>query len=183
MFEEMQKELAGLMSPAGVAAQWEDPTSYRDVDGYTVVVDLEGDCSVPFHAATVPLEEGTPIGSTATAGSHLLPFVSVNCSALDALMAPFMADQPVAYREFVFGRALGRVLAHELYHILTQSEDHMDSGVAKARFSAAELMKNQFEFNDMALDRMHASQTTESAAVAFDSPSGDAFGDAAADGK
>jgi hypothetical protein len=176
--EEMQKELAGLMYGVGMAAQWEDPTNYRDVNGYIVVVDLEGDCSVPVHAETEPLPEGTPLGTTATAENHILPFVSVNCKTLNALLAPFMADQPAAFRDFVFGRALGRVLAHELYHVVTQSGDHLDSGLAKARFSAADLMKNQFEFSEMALDRIHASQTAVTAAAAFDSPSSDGFEDA-----
>jgi len=178
-FEELQKELTSLMYNAGIAAQWDDPTDYRDLNGYIVVVDLEGDCSVPFHAETALVQDGTPIGSTATAENHILPFVSVNCSALDALLAPSLADQPPAVREFVFGRALGRVLAHELYHIVTQSGDHLDSGVARARFSAADLMKSQFEFGEIALDRIRASET---AAAAFDFPSSDGFGDAA-DGK
>src|SRR5579872_6150498 len=52
-FEELRKELAGLMNTAGVAARWDDPTSYRDVNGSTVVVDLEGDCTVPFRRETV----------------------------------------------------------------------------------------------------------------------------------
>jgi len=178
-FEAMQKELSGLMSGAGFTAQWEDLTSYRDVSGYIVVVDLEGDCSVPFHTETVPLQDGTPIGSTATSENHILPFVSLNCSALNALLAPYMADQPASFREFVFGRALGRVLAHELYHVVSRSGAHLDSGVAKARFSAADLMKNQFEFSEVALDRIHASET---AAATFDSPSTGGFGEAA-DGK
>jgi len=183
-FKALQRELTGLMYSAGVTTQWEDPTSYRDVSGYTVVVDLEGDCSVPFHAETVTPPEGWPIGSTATADNHLLPFVNVNCSVLNALLSPFTADQPDALREFVFGRALGRVLAHELYHIVTQSEDHSGAGVAKARFSAADLMKNQFEFNDIALDRIHASEAAEAAAgAAVDSAGANAYAYPAADGK
>jgi hypothetical protein len=182
-FEELQKELAGLMHAAGVTTRWEDPTSYRDVDGYTVVVDLEGDCSVPFHAEIAPPQEGSPIGSTATAENHLLPFVNVNCSGLNALLGPFTTDQPDAFREFVFGRALGRVLAHELYHIVTQSGDHSNAGVGKARFSGADLMKNEFEFNEMALDRIHASRAAESAEAAVESPGAAAYADAAADGK
>jgi hypothetical protein len=183
-FEELQKELAVLMYTAGVTTQWEDPTSYRDVNGYTVVVDLEGDCSVPFHADTASWEDGTPIGSTATAENHLLPFVNVNCSVLNALLAPYTADQPDALREFVFGRALGRVLAHELYHIVTQSEDHSGAGVAKARFSAADLMKNEFEFTEMALDRIRTSQSAESTAGAvLDSAVATGYADGAADAK
>jgi hypothetical protein len=63
------------------------------------------------------------------------------------LLAPVFGDQPDSVREFVLGRALARVLAHELYHILTQSENHADSGVAKAALSVADLMGSRFEFD------------------------------------
>jgi len=179
---ELQKELAELMNSAGVVAQWEDPNSYRDVSGYTVVVDLQGDCSVPFHADILPLADGTPIGSTAVADNHLLPFVVVNCNVLTALMSPYIADQPEAFREFVFGRAMGRVLAHELYHIVTQSGSHLDSGVAKASFSASDLMKNRFEFDEVAVNRIHDSQSVESGS-AYETEAGAGFRDVAAEGK
>lgn len=158
-FQEARKQLVILMNRVGLDAQWEDPASYRDVTGYTIVLDLEGDCSVPAHAEAGQIPEGTPLGGTAIADSHLLPFVNVNCNTLSRLMAPFLADQPLAFREFVFGRALGRVLAHELYHIVTQTEDHVESGVAKARFSAVDLMKARFEFDDQALNRFRASES------------------------
>jgi hypothetical protein len=35
-------------------------------------------------------------------------------------------------RETVFGRALGRVLAHELYHMMTGASKHAEAGVFKA---------------------------------------------------
>jgi hypothetical protein len=177
-FEELRRELVGLMNTAGVAARWEDPTSYRDVNGSTVVVDLEGDCTVPFHREIGPVPDGSPLASTAAADNQLLPFVTVNCGSLAALMGPFIADQPEAFREFAFGRALGRVLAHELYHIVTRSADHLDSGVAKASFSANDLLKNRFEFDDMAVGRIHASEIASSAPEAFDSGAGSGFGNA-----
>jgi hypothetical protein len=178
-FGELSKELAGLMSTAGVAARWEDPTSYRDVNGSTVVVDLEGDCTIPFHREAVPAPDGSPLASTAAADNQLLPFVTVSCSTLAALMRPFIADQPEAFREFAFGRALGRVLAHELYHIVTRSADHLDSGVAKASFSANDLLKNRFEFDDMAVGRIHASEIASAAPEAVDSGAGSGFANAA----
>lgn len=181
--KELHKEVSDLMTSAGVNAQWEDPTSYRDVNGSTVVVDLEGECSVPFHTEAPPPKDGTPIGSTVASDSHLLPFVNVNCSVLSALMAPYLANQPKTFREFVFGRAMGRVLAHELYHFVTQSEAHPVSGVAKAYFTANDLMKSRFEFDEMALDRVHNSPNVDSSPAALDSERGDGFTGETVDGK
>jgi hypothetical protein len=157
-FQKMKKELTDLMSPAGVPVHWEEPISFHDVNGYTVVVDLSGDCSVPFHADTERPRLRTPLGSTATADGSILPFVHVNCGAVASLIAPLIGDQPDSVREFVLGRALARVLAHELYHILTQSENHADSGVAKAALSIADLTDNRFEFDGAALGLIQASR-------------------------
>ena len=155
-FQEMKKELADLMSPAGVPLRWQEALSFEDVNGYTVVVDLSGNCSVPFHAEAERPALRTPLGSTATADGFILPFVQVNCGALASLIAPLIGDQPESFREFVLGRALARVLAHELYHVLTQSENHADSGVAKAALSVADLTGSRFEFDGAALGRIRA---------------------------
>jgi hypothetical protein len=70
---------------------------------------------------------------------------------------------------------MGRVLAHELYHILTQSEEHPGSGLAKARFSGQDLMRSRLEFDAVALDRMDASHSAEP--VAQTSDGGADYGD------
>jgi hypothetical protein len=157
-FQNMKKELADLMSPAGVPVHWEEPSDFHVVNGYTIVVDLSGNCTVPFHADAERQGLGTPLGSTATADGSILPFVQVNCGALASLIAPRIEDQPEFLREFVLGRALARVLAHELYHILTQSENHADSGVAKAALSVADLIGSRLEFDEATLGRIQASR-------------------------
>jgi hypothetical protein len=51
-------------------------------------------------------------------------------------------------------RALGRVIAHEIYHILAQTTEHDESGVAKAAFSLEDLMVDGFAFNPAGLQRL-----------------------------
>jgi hypothetical protein len=48
-------------------------------------------------------------------------------------------DLPPAIAHGVYGRALGRVLAHELGHFLLSSRAHRDTGVMRAAFSVADL--------------------------------------------
>src|SRR5205809_710381 len=57
----------------------------------------------------------------------------------------------------VLGRALARVIAHELYHIVAGTADHQDSGVAKAVFSAQDLTDIRFEFDSASISRMQLS--------------------------
>jgi hypothetical protein len=46
------------------------------------------------------------------------------------------------------------LLAHELYHVLAQTEDHASAGIAKARFSAADLLAEHLDFETASLDRL-----------------------------
>jgi hypothetical protein len=50
-----------------------------------------------------------------------------------------VADMPIAQRETLLGRAMGRALAHELGHYLLASKDHTTRGLMKAVLTAAEL--------------------------------------------
>ena len=57
----------------------------------------------------------------------------------------------------VLGRALARVIAHEIYHIVAGTTDHHETGVAKAAFSARDLTGARFEFDNSSISRMRPS--------------------------
>jgi hypothetical protein len=57
-----------------------------------------------------------------------------------------MRRRPEAYH--------ARLLAHELYHVLAQTGEHAVEGIAKARFSRADLMAEHFEFEAITLDKL-----------------------------
>ncbi len=49
---------------------------------------------------------------------------------------------------------MARLLAHEFYHVLAQTDDHTQTGIAKARFSTADLLAEHFDFETIAIDRL-----------------------------
>src|ERR1035438_8030819 len=49
-------------------------------------------------------------------------------------------------REEKYGRPLGRVLAHELYHIFADTMCHGSNGVAKKSYGGQDLLSNAFRF-------------------------------------
>ena len=53
---------------------------------------------------------------------------------------------PAEDREEAYGRALGRVLAHELYHIFANTAAHSSSGAGKSKFTVQELLSPEFVF-------------------------------------
>jgi hypothetical protein len=73
-------------------------------------------------------------------------------------LAPALLDQPGARGDFMLGRAIGRLIAHEIYHMLMQTREHTRNGISKPCFSAADLTANRFEFEDAALAQLQRSQ-------------------------
>lgn len=56
---------------------------------------------------------------------------------------------PTPSRDAAYGRAVARVLAHELYHFLanTNTKGHATGGLAKAAYSAEERLAETFRFS------------------------------------
>ena len=56
----------------------------------------------------------------------------------------------------LLGRAMGRVLAHELYHIVADTAEHGDNGVAQSSLSARELTSGQMELRPADVDAIQS---------------------------
>lgn len=91
--------------------------------------------------------------------------LTIEVGAVEAIIArtgwgrrPF--DQlPSAWRETLVGRALGRVLAHEIGHYLLASRGHAADGLMRARFDGDELLRpgrGGFAVAARDLPRLHA---------------------------
>jgi hypothetical protein len=70
------------------------------------------------------------------------------------MLAPALAGQNPGLRDYIYGRAMARVVAHELYHVLSQDHGHAEDGVAKPAFATSDLLANHFEFASAARDRL-----------------------------
>jgi len=146
---EMKSELASLMQGTGVRLEWPALTESQadTTSGFAVVVELRGECSVAWHGDPPELlKNAAPLASSAVVDGSVLPFSWVDCAALNRLVGPSIADEPVTLRDYLYGRALARLLAHELYHVLMQTTGHAQTGIAKAQVTAAELLSEGFQF-------------------------------------
>ena len=149
VLNEMKSELATLMQGSGVRFEWPAVTdSQADTSsGFAVMAELRGQCGVTWHAEwSQPVKNATPLASSAVVDGYVLPFSWVDCAALNRLVGPSITEEPDALRDYLYGRAVARLLAHELYHVLMQTTDHAQTGVAKAQFTAAELLSERFQF-------------------------------------
>jgi hypothetical protein len=151
----MKEESSLLMQSAGYQVHWLDPLQRPDVTGTSlIVVELNGTCAPSEHSAR-PMDAGR-LASTEVTDGRILPFVSLDCTALQNALAPVLDRVPRGRREFLYGRAMGRLLAHEMYHVESQTREHSRQGVAQSIVSASELVSERFAFANDALARLRA---------------------------
>jgi hypothetical protein len=158
---EAKFELSSLMRGMAVRVDWWDPEkSPARNDATFIVADFKGKCFVPAHSLVDGIENVRILGAladTSISDGHILPFAHVNCDVLSRFIGPLLGHHPGSQRERLFGRAIGRLLAHEVYHILAQSRDHAPSGIAKASFSTTDLLAERFEFEPATVAKLHES--------------------------
>jgi hypothetical protein len=154
---DMAREANALMAAAGYTISWRNlDGSSRDAgDASVVVIELRGVCEAPQLAAPVEsLMAGASLASTAVADGKVLPYSRLECENLTRLLAPSLAKESTGKRDYFYGRAMGRLVAHELFHVLIGTRDHDGAGIAKRSFSAKEILADHFEFELTALDKL-----------------------------
>ncbi len=161
----MKLELGRLMTTAGYRIEWRDATASRKetTSSKLLVVDLHGACGI---LAGSRASEFTPVStrfaSTAVSEGRVLPFSSVDCASLNSALAGPLAGEPGARRDYLFGRAVARVLAHEFYHVLLKTGDHSHEGITRPSFTVADLLTEHFEFEQSTLARLRIRPETDS---------------------
>ena len=144
--EPMKAELAAIMAPMGFDFQWRALPARSDhqVSVELVVVSFKGRCEIESFQS--PGFDAGPLGWTHMSDGEILPFSDVDCDRVRRFIHPLLTGLNHARRAEKLGRALGRVLAHEVYHILTRDTRHGAGGVAKAYYTPAELLEENFQF-------------------------------------
>jgi hypothetical protein len=164
---QMKHEVSALMHQAGYRVEWRSLDAGRTEDAdapLLAVLELSGTCGIAPGYSGVE-HNGTVSASLATTtitDGQVLPFSVLNCSALTRSVSGALAQDAGARRDFLYGRAMARVVAHELYHVLTRSTEHARTGVARSCFSTSDLLTERFEFEGATLARLRHKQDTVS---------------------
>jgi hypothetical protein len=169
----MEKEVESLVARSGIRTNWVMSTDPPRVFDQIAVVTLHGVCrpNAPLPVALVLEKSDTQaLGQTQVVDGQVLPFADVRCDPVRKLIARQLASQPKAAREDLLGRALGRVLAHELYHILLKTTTHGRNGLARQAQTSSDLMAERDNFAPA--DERRLSQAAVVADDAGDSPGG-----------
>jgi hypothetical protein len=145
VLEALQDEVASIMAPIGIRFEWRDlsKTGGHEVSAELAVVTFKGRCDAAGLLTRSKFEGA--LGWTHVSDGQILPFTDVSCDRVREFVQTGLLALRVEDREAKYGRALGRVLAHELYHIFANTLRH-GSGVAKESYSVQDLLADDFQF-------------------------------------
>jgi hypothetical protein len=139
----MGREAAHILKQSGVSLRWRLGIPAQSVSGTLVVVKLEGHCDM--DGAPAYLVPG-PLGWSHEVDGTMLPFSNLACDNLRGAVESAIATGGNHVRgNVLLGRAMGRVLAHELYHIVADTSVHGHDGVAQSAFTPRQLTSGPLE--------------------------------------
>lgn len=167
--EALQDELEQIMTPIGLHFTWRSLSGVRgnEISVELAVITFKGRCDL----AGLLTRNAPPgaLGWTHVSDGNILPFSDVDCDRIRSFVQGTLSTIPRDDREEAFGRAVGRVLAHELYHIFANTQKHGSCGVAKEAYTVQDLMSDDFEFEGsqgeaLRAGKAHGSPATSSGA-------------------
>jgi len=158
--EQMRTEIAAILKPSGLTLDWHSLQDSQSTNSYPdlVVLRFKGSCQVrnpPMDSELGPAIEGAALASTVVSAGHVLPFTDVKCNEIRRYLQSELLGRQTAKQEQIYGRALGRVVAHELYHIFAATEEHAKDGVARSFHTRRDLTDKTFRFTEKETTTLH----------------------------
>ncbi len=144
----LEDEVEILMGPLGRHFVWRSLSGVtgHEISSELAVVTFKGRCNV--EGLTLKEIHPGALGWTHVSDGAILPFSEIDCDRIRLFLQKELLYHKPAEREEIFGRALARVVAHELYHIFANTHHHGADGVAKAAYTVQELLSDDFVFEE-----------------------------------
>ena len=160
ILEPLQEEVANILAPVGFRFEWHDISASQTVGAAVelAVVTFRGACDVPVIPSRIsPNTPAQALGFTSVTDGEVLPFATIDCDRTRTFLSYALVHLPLNGRSAALGRALGRILAHELVHIFAKTQSHGHAGVAKEAYSVNDLLADEFELDERDCDVLRAS--------------------------
>lgn len=147
----MQTEVGRILAPTGVRVAWRPLAAAGPGENYpeVLVMRFHGACDAltpTIYSELGPAGTVHELAETKRVDGKMLPFGAVECDQLRRYLAPVPVNDHKESRNSMFGKAVARVVAHEMYHMLTGSTQHAKQGIARASHSRQELTGKTFDF-------------------------------------
>jgi hypothetical protein len=152
VLEEMKREVESVLVIPGLTIEWRelDTSAHQEVFDHVVVARFRGECRAMATPATKDLN-GT-LGATHISDGVIIPFADIDCSKVQRLVQAAVVARNQTQSELLLGRALARVLAHELFHILAETTRHSRHGIAQSALSPFDLTEGRLRFERQDLE-------------------------------
>jgi hypothetical protein len=154
----LEREVEAAIAPSAVEIVWPKSLAHA-VSVRLAVIRLRGACRADapvLPSVRIPLSSEA-LGSTEVVEGKVLPFADIHCDAVRKLIDSDLQAAPTAGRDEMLGRALGRVAAHELYHMLARTRRHGREGLARPAQTSAELLAPRETFTEADQRKLAAS--------------------------
>lgn len=157
VLDSLQDEVAKIMEPMGLGFKWSSMSENRgnELSVKVAVIHFSGACDTILSA--IQPAHSSALGWSYMEDGVVLPFSTIDCDGIRAFLRSDLMGRPKDELEVVFGRAIGRVVAHELYHVFVNTTRHSSHGIAKSYYSPQELLSKHFEFEQKESDALRRS--------------------------
>lgn len=158
----MERAVENLLKPAGIAVAWRRTRENSGTESFSdlAVLRFKGRCEAKssLRASNFgTLGETRALASTRVSGRRVMPYTEVECDEVRKAMTYVNPSADLADRQRAFGLALGRVVAHELYHILANSVEHSGEGLGRASELISDLVSSRnLDFDESASRAMRS---------------------------
>jgi hypothetical protein len=153
-FKAMREEVDAIMGPIGLHFEWRSipASSTGGFSNELVVVSFTGRCRM--DNAFLPRVESGALGWTYLLDGHASSFSVVDCDRIRQFINPVVAAVRWEDRDGMLGRALGRVLVHELYHVFSDSKRHASRTLVRAFYTPHELVFDHPRLDEKDVDTL-----------------------------
>jgi hypothetical protein len=154
---EMKREFAGIMKDTALRFDFRSRSqASKEVLSDLLVVRFTGKCRLEPVGYLVGYlyDERGPMAFTYSTDGIVQPFSEVACDKVTSAIRSAMAGGDFAHADVLLGRALGRVLAHEVVHMLSKSGAHGRTGVARMALSGSQLIAPELRLGPEDLERI-----------------------------
>jgi len=153
--KEMEREAGDILRSSGVVLDWRTrneagASDFKDL----VLMTFRGSCM--FTPLPPRYDELGPYAITHSTSGDVLLFGEVDCDHVAGSARNAMSGGDYSKADVLLGRALGRVVAHELVHMLTKSRLPGKEGVEKAALTGRQLIADQLPLSAFDIDRLQA---------------------------
>ena len=153
----LQDEVDNIMGPLGRHFVWRSiaAANGNEVSSELAVLTFKGSCHV--EGLTLKEVHPGPLGWTHVSDGSILPFADIDCDRIRQFVQKELLYRKPVDRQEVFGRAIARVVVHELYHIFANTHHHAQDGIGKAAYTVQELLCDDFVFEEAQSNSLRSS--------------------------